>query len=557
MVEVLVIVKPQASIKSESIPQPTHFPLSRQYNILASVAVTNKPPMSHSPRKPSPRRSRRRHGADPEPGWKRKLHKWARTFVQCAALQRRLFKPPSQPRSSRHRGRPKPDRHWRHHERSPESKGRRQRRHPSRRDLSDASSDESESDDGYDSDLSNGLSSPEIDDYEDLCVAIPSASKEQLTASLRNPPPQSQTVPITGLKLASANPGRVHAKDRRDGTPSLHGTLGPGEDHAECYRDTSPSSLPDEDEGSNLRSCSYGSGGDQEENVAQAATHLQQVAHVDAGDIRSKFHESEDEVPVTDLDNIPIGTPSENEGEVDDGLGQDEGYASMSRETSPEEPERSSTIASVVLPSSQEDASGPGDSKAELAASYSSPGIETPSPQPQPSFLAKSIDFSPGSIVRRKSWRKFRGRWRFDYHPHVITQSTLDDDGKTVAVMACLCTSRPKLDLFTEQYKEQKKKHFCYLGGIEEGDFVTPEDTPKPTEAELDIQGPPMPKQTYIELEEGGPFDPGDFKSFGDQPRRLTLTSREKFFNLYTPALHGCKKSPPGSVPAAQPEILM
>ncbi|KAJ3539435.1 hypothetical protein NM208_g5489 [Fusarium decemcellulare] len=467
-----------------------------------------------------------------------------------------------------HKRRRKHNRHQLHRERSPEPKGRHRRHHASRRDLSDAPSDESDSDDGYDIDLNEGLSNPDIDHYEGRDVASPSNPEGRLTASLPSPRSPSQGVPLTSLKHASAHPDGDCAKDCRDGSPSLHDTLDSDLDDTASdsdehrvgdYSDTPPSSLEtsrhEEDEGNTHGSRSYDSDGDQEVNVCPTATRLHKDAHVDLGDTCFKSHESEED-PGMNLGDGSIGATSENEGELDDSLGQDEGYASVSRETTPEKLERASTITSVVPASSQEDVSGPGGFKAELTASNSSPGTEIPALQPQSSSLAKPpIDFSPGSIVRRKSWRKFRGRWRFDYHPHLITQNVLDDNGKT-AVMACLCTSRPKLDLFTEQYKEQKKKHYCYLGGIEEGNFET-DNTPRPTEAELDIEGPPMPIQTYIELEEGGPFDLGDFKSFGDQPRRLTLTSREKFFNLYTPALHGCKKSPPGSVPAAQPEILM
>ncbi|KAF5013951.1 hypothetical protein FDECE_80 [Fusarium decemcellulare] len=546
--------------------------------------------MSRSPRPPNPPRNERRHEPDRERSrkWmfkegsneeydelkrkaKRKVHKWAITFVKCAALQRPLWKPPSQPPSSSHKRRRKHNKDQLHRERSPEPKGRHRRHHASRRDLSDAPSDESDSDDGYDSDLSEGLSNQGIDQYEGRDVTIPSNPEGRLTASLPNPRSHSQGVPLTDLKHASADPDGDCDKDYREGSPSLHDTLDPDPDDTASdsdeyrvgdYCDTPPSSLetsrPEEDEGNTLGSGSYDSDGDQEENVCPTATRLHKDAHVDLGDTCSKSHESEDEDPGTNLGDGSIGTPSENEGELDDSLGQDGRYASMSPKASTEKLERASTIASLVPASSQEDMSGPGESKAELAASNSSPGTDTPTPQLPSSSLAKPpIDFSPGSIVKRKGiMKEFRGRWKPDCHPYLITRNILDDDGEIVAVMACLGTSRPKLDLFTEQYKEQKKKHFCYLGGIEDGDFVTPEDTPKPTEAELDIQGPPMPKKTYLGLEEEGPFDVGDFKSLTGQPR-LTDTSREKFLNLYTPALHGCKKSPPGSVPAAQPEILM
>lgn len=487
----------------------------------------------------------------------------------------------------------------------------------------------SDSEDGYDSDLSEALSGLGIDHNDGLDVVTPSDSEEESTASLRGPQPQPQGVPTTDFKHTSTNPNRDRAKDRPDVSPSLHTTLDTDfndtapesdEDDAGDSFDTPPSSYKisdeDEDEDSDLRSCLSDSDGDEEEiahqaailplqvvkvdlgdtlpnsgenrdappssnppdpsedyqveNILNAVTSLHQVAHVDLGDsysdsdesqYHSDFDESEDEDPATDLSAALIDASPEGEGEVDDSLDQD---AITPPITSPEKLERASAIASVALPLSQEDVTGPGDSKAESAASHNASGTETPGPQPQPSSLAKPsstkavcstkgqvaprakspINLYPGLIVRRQVGE--------DKHPHLITQKVQHKGNP--AVVAHPCTSRPKKWKFRNQYQEQTEKHYCYLGGIKGKHFET-DGIPKPKVAELDIQGPPMPYKTYIKLEEYEPFDPNDFVPFGRKKRQLPPESLEKFLNLYRPTR--LQKSPPGSVLAAQPEILM
>ncbi|KAH6961958.1 hypothetical protein BKA56DRAFT_679511 [Ilyonectria sp. MPI-CAGE-AT-0026] len=536
----------------------------------------------------------------------------------------------------------------------------------------------SDSNDGYDSDLSEALSGSGIDHNEGLHVVTPSDSEKESTASLRGTQPEPQGIPTTSLKHTSADPDGNHAKGYPDAPPSLYATSGTdfndtapdsGEDDARNTYDTPSSSyktsvsddgecsdprscssdsdgdeeetvhqatiLPlqpvkadlgntvvnsnedyagdsydsspyshqirdsDEDECSGLGSCSSDSEEDEEENVRQAAgpplkavkvelgdtlpnseenrdaspspsppdpseghlvedirnaaTSPPQVVQVDSSDNYSDSDESEDGDPATDLSAASIDASPEGEGEVDS-LDQDEAYACTSPIASPEKLERASAIASVVPLSSQDDVTGPGDSKTESIASHNASGTETPGTQPQPSSLAmpssskavrstkrrvkakSPMNLYPGLIVRRVVGD--------DKHPYLITEIVLLN-GNTF-VVAHPCTSRPKLKKFRNQYQEQTEKHYCYLGGIIEGDFDT-DGIPKPKVAELDIQGPSMPKQTYIKLEQHEPFDPNDFVPFGTQKRELTPESLEKFLNLYQ--LHGCKRVLLGASP--------
>ncbi|KAH7161024.1 hypothetical protein EDB81DRAFT_924333 [Dactylonectria macrodidyma] len=450
---------------------------------------------------------------------------------------------------------------------------------------------------------------PKDDDGHSPLTHAPSDSEEESTASLRGPQPQPQGVPTTVFKHPSTDPDKDRAKDRPDVPPSLHATLDTDlndtapdsdEDDAGDSCDPPPSSHKksnsDEDEGSNFRSSSSDLDGDEEENVRQvailplqvvkvdlgdtlpnseenrdaslsssppdtseevenirnAATSPHQVAHVDLSNTNSDSEESqassdsdesEDEDPVTDLSAPSVDASPEDEGEVDDSLDQDEGYAITPPITSPEKLETASAIASIVLPSSQEDVIRPGASKAEFTASHNASGTATPDPQPQPSSLTKPsyskavrsikgrIDLYPGLIVRRNVGN--------DDHPYLITQ--IDP-----AVVAHLCTSRPRLLKFTNQYKEKTETHFCYLGGRKEKFFHT-NGISKPEVAELDIIGKPMPYKTYIELEKREPFDPNDFVRFGNQKRELTPKSLEKFRDLYN--LHGCKRVLLGASP--------
>ncbi|KAK7423382.1 hypothetical protein QQZ08_009059 [Neonectria magnoliae] len=412
----------------------------------------------------------------------------------------------------------------------------------------------SDSEDGYDSDLSEALPGLGTDRNEDLDVVTPSGLEKESTASLRGPQPQPQGVATTGLKHTSTDPGRDHAKDPPYFPPSLNATLDTDfndtapdsdEDDARDSYDTPPSlhgiSDPDENEGSDPRFCSSDSDGDEEnrrqatilslqvvkvdlgdglpnseenrnaplrssppntsedyqvENIRNAATSPHQVAHVDIGDTYSDSNESEDEDPVTDLIAASINASLEDEREVDDSLDQDEAHAIPPPATSPEKLETASTIA--------------------------------------------SIDLYEGLIVRRNVGN--------DDHPYVISQKVQHNGN--LAVVAHPCTSRPGLFKFTNQYgyKEQKEIHFCYLHG-RRGKFFHTNGIPKPKKEELKIQGPQMPFKTYIKLEQHEPFDPNDFVPFKRQKRQLTPESSKKLRALYNNK-HGYK-SPPGSVPAA------
>lgn len=522
----------------------------------------------------------------------------------------------------------------------------------------------SDSDDGYDSDLSEALSGSCTVHNEGLHVVTPSDSEEESTASLRCPQPEPHGVPTTSLKHTSADPDRDRAKGYPDVSPSLHATSDTdeddtapdsGEDDAgNTYNTPSSSyktSVSDDGECSDLRSCSFDSDGDEEEivrqatilplqsvkadlgnrvpvsneddagdsydsppsshkirdsgedewsdprscssdsekveeeNVRQAAgpppkvvkaelgdtlpnseengdappnSSLPQVVHVDSNDNYSDSGESEDGDPATDLSAASIDAPPEAEGEVNS-LDQDEGCVITSPMTSPKKLETAFAIASVVPTSSQDDVTGPGDSKAESIASQNASGTETPGPQPQPSSLAMPssskaarfkkrrvatkakapLDLYAGLIVRRKVGK--------DVHPYLITDIVQLNGNEFVE--AHPCTSRPKLKKF-----KQYKKHFCFIGGIIEKKFET-NGFPKPEKAELHIQGPPMPFKTYIQLKERKLFDRSEFVAFTRQKRQLSPESLKKFLNLYRSTW--LQKSPPGSVPAAQPEILM
>ncbi|KAL6364668.1 hypothetical protein LRP88_00638 [Fusarium phalaenopsidis] len=463
----------------------------------------------------------------------------------------------------------------------------------------DASFSPSDSGGSHGSDLSKALSGLETDRDEDLDVATLSDPDEEMTPSLHEPRPRSPGLLTTALRDKSIVPNKDSAKDRCDASHSLHAILDPDhtdtradsdEDYAGDQDDT-PSSLDktsdqDQDESSDAESWSSDSAGDQEEGSCQVSPSLSQVAKTDLGDaipsdenwdaplsaspldpgedhqvedtpsavirpqqsadadIGDTSSSSEDEDLATGGSHGSTDISSENEADVDDeGLGHDEGYSSEVLEMSSEKPETASVIAPAVVPSSQEDTTGSGDSKAECSASHNASETESPETQSQPSSSAKLPSYIfPGSILQ--------GEPNIDKneHPYLITETE-------PFIMARLGTSRPKLRKFREQYGKpnqgERKIHFSYVWGKRMKRFVTG-SIRRPRKPDLVYQGPPMPYQTYFELEERGPFDPGDFKLLRGQLRQLDPASSKKL-NL---SKHGCKKSPPGSVPAAQPEIL-
>lgn len=462
----------------------------------------------------------------------------------------------------------------------------------------DGSSSPSDSDGSHGSHLSKALCGLETDRDEDLDVATLSDPDEEKTPSLRNPRPRSPGLLTTALRDTSTIPNTDSAKDRCDASHSLHAILDP--DHKDTTADSdsdypedqhgTPSSsdeTSDQDQGesSDAESWSSDSAGDQEEGGCQVSPSLSQVAKTDLGDaipsdenwdarrsaspldlgeghqvedtpnavirpqqsadadIDDTSSTSEDKDLATGDSHGSTDISSENEEDVDDdGLGHDEGYSSALK-ASPEKLRTASIIAPAVVPSSQEDTAGSGDSKAGCSASHNASETESPDTQSQPSSSAKLPSYIfPGVILQAEpSMDQLE-------HPYLITQTE-------PFIMARLGTSRPKFKKFKEQYGKpnqgERKIHFSYVGGKRMKPFVT-KNIPRPRQPDLIIKGPPMPFQTYFELEERGPFEPSDFKLLRGQLRQLDPESLKEL-NL---SKHGCKKSPPESVPAAQPEIL-
>lgn len=247
-------------------------------------------------------------------------------------------------------------------------------------------------------------------------------------------------------------------------------------------------------------------------DTPNAVARHQQSADADIGDTSSS---SEDEDSVAG--DYPVATviSSENREEVDDdGLGNDEGYSSGVPAMSSEKLEIASIIAPAVLPSS-----------------YNT--------QSQPSSADLPWYIFVGAIVQGKP--QIDKRW----HPYLIIQTQ-------PVILALLGTTRPKLKKFRAQYEKpnQGKEIFYFVWGESEKAFDDG-GIPRPTVPDLVTQ-PPMPYKTYFNRMKRGPFAASDF-----QPREGVLyqldTASLKKLNL---SKHGCKKSPPGSVPVAQPEIL-
>ncbi|KAJ4203164.1 hypothetical protein NW767_005275 [Fusarium falciforme] len=394
---------------------------------------------------------------------------------------------------------------------------------PSSHETSDSDDDEDE-----DSDLGSSSSDSDGDQEQNthLGDALPN-SEESWDAPLSSSPlDPSEDLQVVSIRIAATSPHQV-AHVCLDTTYSVS-------DKSEVYFDfDQPQEESDPDE-SEEDSDSDQSEEESEEDLVRAPTH------------------------------VSIDEPPEDEGEVDDTLGQEEEHTIIPLITRPEKLETASTIAPAVSPSRQEDVTGPGDSKTDSTASHNAFGTEIPDPQLQPSSSAKP---SPSTAVSRIKGRGAVGTKRPFYlypglfarrkvgkddHPHLISQIVLHNG--IPAVIAHPCTSRPTRDKYINQYGKQTETHFCFLGGIEGKSFHN-NDIPPPEKGELDTEGPPMPYKTYIKLKECKPFDPNDFVPFRGSKHKLPPKELKKFLDLYN--LHGCKKSPTGSVLAAQLEILM
>ncbi|KAF5580384.1 hypothetical protein FPANT_9340 [Fusarium pseudoanthophilum] len=140
------------------------------------------------------------------------------------------------------------------------------------------------------------------------------------------------------------------------------------------------------------------------------------------------------------------------------------------------------------------------------------------SPTTLPAFLY------PGSIVRRKV--------KGDLHPHTVLHME-QEENKTPMIWTCICKSRPRLWKIRQQYGNvnKAKRHFIYFGGIEPNKGFKTDGIEMPTVPEVEIQGPLMPKCTYLELSSCQAFEPGDFKLFSGGPRHLKPSSLDKVIN--------------------------
>jgi hypothetical protein len=75
------------------------------------------------------------------------------------------------------------------------------------------------------------------------------------------------------------------------------------------------------------------------------------------------------------------------------------------------------------------------------------------------------------------------------------------------------------------------ERHFIYFGGINPNKGFKTDGILMPTVPEVEIEGPPMPKCTYLELNSCQAFNPGDFKLFSGGPRHLKPSSLDKVIN--------------------------
>ncbi|KAF5618949.1 uncharacterized protein FTJAE_12080 [Fusarium tjaetaba] len=145
---------------------------------------------------------------------------------------------------------------------------------------------------------------------------------------------------------------------------------------------------------------------------------------------------------------------------------------------------------------------------------------------PHSSFPATLPAFLyPGSIVRRNV--------KGDRHPYTILHIE-QEENKGPIIWACICKSRIRLWRIRQQYGKTKtgERHFIYFGGLEPNKGFKTDGIEMPTVPEVEIQGPPMPKCTYLELRSCQAFEPGDFKGYWDGVARyLKPSSLDKVIN--------------------------
>ncbi|KAF5571697.1 hypothetical protein FPHYL_231 [Fusarium phyllophilum] len=314
---------------------------------------------------------------------------------------------------------------------------------------------------------------------------------------------------------------------------------------------------------SNRRKTLFGSGidlsGDPEDKGSRSTAGLLEVATTDHWDTFPKPTNAD--APLISVTLCP-GGDLRAEGALD---------ADIARETWPEEREKGSPIAPVGSSASVDslDSLEPVESANTVNAvksidsvdsvdsldsldSLEAESLNSPhssSPATLPAFLY------PGSIVRRKV--------QGDLHPHTILHIE-QEENKSPIIWACICKSRPRLWKIRQQYGTTNavKKHFIYFGGVKPNKGFKTDGIEMPKVPEVEIQDDPMPKCTYLELSSCQAFEPGDFELFSGVQRHLKPSSLDKVINelSQTNTKHTWlqkQKSPPGSVPVAQPEILM
>ncbi|KAF4429410.1 hypothetical protein FACUT_9153 [Fusarium acutatum] len=274
--------------------------------------------------------------------------------------------------------------------------------------------------------------------------------------------------------------------------------------------------------------------GDQEDKGSQSTAGLSQVATTDYWDAFPKPKNAD--APRSSVTLCP-SDDFRTEGALD---------ADIAPETWPEQREKDSPIApvgssasvdsvdsvdpvdsvdSTASSSPQGNVASLEESQPKVSSGHGAPEAESLNP-PQSSSPAILLAFLyPGSIARRK----IQG----DGHPYTILHIE-QKENKSPMIWACLCTSRPQLKKIREQYGKtnEVKKHFIYLGGMEPNPkgFETG-GIEMPKDPEVEIQGPPMPLYTYLELGSCQAFEPGDFKSFSGGLHHLNPSSLDKVIN--------------------------
>lgn len=344
---------------------------------------------------------------------------------------------------------------------------------------------------GHDNDASNNPPGPETDEDKGLKVAVPSDLGEELAVSPHNTQPRSQGVPTPSLDQVSTDGDFAnhcpHVPPSLDVASNLDRKVtasNSDEDSVRNHHDALQLSYktPGSDEDEVLKSCPSDSPGDEKQNTRNATTTPYQVPNQGPGDTSHNSVESEDK-----------GIVFKNKGDIGDSLRHGEGHNITLPRTSLKKPPR------------QGDATGSDDSKREFSTRHNASGTESPESQPHYFSLAKqAVDLTVGSIVH---------------------------------VYARVVPSSGNLESNTGTQTSEKG-----ISSISEGPTIM-SSSPIMSQSQQVIEGPEMILQTYLQLEEDGPFDPDEFHLLGGESRRLCPSSLGVFFKWYKP--HGYKKKSP------------